>query len=1479
MSDASVGDDAPSKPEVYGERYYACSCGHIPYDRSQPHWAEFFGKIADELVRTFRPRRVFDAGCALGFLVEALWDRGVNTYGRDISKYAIANTRSDIRPFCSVGSLAEPIEGPFDLITCIEVLEHMTEEESEIAIANMTAASDRIVFSSSPTDLVEATHINVKPPIYWIEAFASHNFAPLIETTLFSITPYALAFERRDAKPSEDFLYACADIIRGRLKQADDARVIHELSVAVNTHGGALAERIVERDRLAAERDRMAAERDGMAAERDGMAAERDRVAAERDGMAAERDRAAAERERLATERNQAFDDLASAAKRSVAIQSSLHELTDANARLYGLIDQISRSRSWRLGREVERIFRRLRLTGSRSHWAADLLAQAKASSPSFDSEFYLKQYPDVAESGADPLQHYLHYGRAEGRVPSQIALERLVYETTPTGSLPDALRLSDLCDPQHEEPGHRLSDEAFFITVLTPAFNTDPRYIRELYQTLVNQSYSNWEWVVVDDGSSSTHSIAILRDLARRDPRVRFFANPVNLGISGASNIGLAAARGTHIALVDHDDLVSRHAFLAIYEAWQKAPRTQLFYTDECKLQPDGGLSDIWAKPDWSPAYLEYTMCLGHLSVYSRVFLNELGGFRSEFDGTQDFDLALRASLRGPAVAHVPIFGYIWRIIPGSAAAGTYEKSYAIERQGRAVLDYARQRHAEAMVAPAHVAGFWRIRYPLAPSPPLLSYIIPAGGGVRAIRGKPTDLVLNCVRSFESKAFYPNREYVVVHNGLTAAQTQALAAIPSVRLVAHADKTFNFSRTVNAGVAAARGEYICLLNDDIEAITERGGEELVGYLTVNPSVGAMGPKCLFEDGRIQQCGVVLLEATGPTHAGTGAQRDFGGHHLSLMCRRETYCVGAAVLVMRKAIYEELGGFREDMPLNYNDVDFSLRLRDLGYTCVVDPAVEVYHFESATKMGTAVVEQERMFLTRADTRDPYFSKWFNPESPYFQLDLKAPDRLRPFGPWLDRHIARRAAALDQTAGPKLAICMLATDQPLAILDEALRSATMQTYTEVRLVVVDGGVRDPETRQWLETLERRGIPTASNTGAHTVGVLAAALRERIDAEFVVFLQASDFISVDALQLLAANIASHPSTAVFYTDHYEVDEHSRRLHPFFKPDFDPILLSNLWYPGCLLAAKSELLWRACDAAPAEPVSSVAHQILVQCLLDGQTPQHIRELAYGRRLTAEDTGKGSPESGTDHRRAVVRLVEAGEAADLLAVERQSDGGPLLRLTAHSPIGGVKILEAQAVWGEDGCGVSGLRTAAEGAGLKWIAILQDLDSQRALRHLSAPALFDSRVNAVCGVLLDKEDLVRWSGGLFLPGGGLFDPQAGLPIAGGGYRGMLSCQRCIDVAAPVNVLIRAEAIIRVVDRFAVVDADGLMVAIGLDAAERGELVSVTPHLTAVAGHDMMPPPADRRGVVLNNPSLQDGSRWYDGRLEVERPFMMPGFG
>src|SRR5690349_2186904 len=173
---------------LFDEEYYRVGCGPLPYDRT-PHWVDFFGRIADEVIRSLKPRRVLDAGCAMGLLVEAFWDRGVEAMGIDISPYAISRVRRDMRPYCRVGSLTDPIDGSFDLITCIEVMEHLPPEESRAAIANLCAAGDRILFSSSPDDLVEPTHFNVCPPLVWLKQFASVGFYPDLRYDPTFLTP------------------------------------------------------------------------------------------------------------------------------------------------------------------------------------------------------------------------------------------------------------------------------------------------------------------------------------------------------------------------------------------------------------------------------------------------------------------------------------------------------------------------------------------------------------------------------------------------------------------------------------------------------------------------------------------------------------------------------------------------------------------------------------------------------------------------------------------------------------------------------------------------------------------------------------------------------------------------------------------------------------------------------------------------------------------------------------------------------------------------------------------------------------------------------------------------------------------------------------------------------------------------------------------------------------------------------------------
>ena len=225
---AGLGDGAAATDPaaLYGPDYYASHCGDQPYARSAPSWVEFYGRVSDEIVRSLAPRRVFDAGCAIGFIVEALWDRGVEAHGRDISPYAISQVRADMRAYCAEGSIADPIDGEYDLVLCIEVLEHMPEAEALQAIEFITAAAPRVLFSSSPIDLNEPTHINVRPTIYWLRRFAEAGFAPVPGYDATFVCPHAMLLERSESGRDEGSVLAFAEIVRQRLALAERERQV-----------------------------------------------------------------------------------------------------------------------------------------------------------------------------------------------------------------------------------------------------------------------------------------------------------------------------------------------------------------------------------------------------------------------------------------------------------------------------------------------------------------------------------------------------------------------------------------------------------------------------------------------------------------------------------------------------------------------------------------------------------------------------------------------------------------------------------------------------------------------------------------------------------------------------------------------------------------------------------------------------------------------------------------------------------------------------------------------------------------------------------------------------------------------------------------------------------------------------------------------------------------------------------------------------
>ena len=286
----TVGAASALPDEIYGPSYYASHCGPVPYARTD-HWLRFFGGVADELVRAFAPRRVFDAGCAMGLLVECLWDRAVEAHGRDISNFAISQVRADVRPCCEVGSIADPIEGEYDLLTCIEVLEHMPEAEALRAIAAMAAAAPRVLFSSSPTDLDEPTHCNVRPPAYWLARWAEVGFAPLPTHDATYLAPHAFVLERAEIGRTPRDLAAFAGRVRDRVELAQlnarlgalAADLAAEKTRAMTAEGEAVRARTESARMRAAAAQRAAEARAEAASMRDAVQRERSRAeAAER---------------------------------------------------------------------------------------------------------------------------------------------------------------------------------------------------------------------------------------------------------------------------------------------------------------------------------------------------------------------------------------------------------------------------------------------------------------------------------------------------------------------------------------------------------------------------------------------------------------------------------------------------------------------------------------------------------------------------------------------------------------------------------------------------------------------------------------------------------------------------------------------------------------------------------------------------------------------------------------------------------------------------------------------------------------------------------------------------------------------------------------------------------------------------------------------------------------------------------------------
>lgn len=513
--------------------------------------------------------------------------------------------------------------------------------------------------------------------------------------------------------------------------------------------------------------------------------------------------------------------------------------------------------------------------------------------------------------------------------------------------------------------------------SIVTPTWNTPPALLQAMLQSVQDQWYPHWELILADDASTSDATKKALAAIA--DPRVKVLTTSDNGGISEATNRAIAEARGDYIVFLDHDDALSVDCLYELASAIAKTDADYL-YSDEDKISPDGRHFEPFFKPDWSPDTLMSIMYTCHVSCVRRSLLAKTGLLRRDYDGSQDWDLVLRIAEKAERIVHIPRVLYHWRVNPGSAAGDADAKPYAIDAGRRARIDaLARRGLSGALETIEEARGFFRVR-PHVQGSPLISIIIPS---------KNNGAVLsNCLTSIRGKSTWANYELILIDNGSDDEATLAMLEEQQslgTTVIRH-DAPFNYSKINNIGVGSARGELLLFLNDDTEVVTPDWLERMAGFAQLG-HIGAVGAKLLYPgNGLVQHVGVINI-GPGPVHALQYAEAAHPGPFLRNVLEYNWLAVTGACLMVARDKFDAVGGFDENLPVAYNDVDLCMRLVEAGYYNLVTPAVRLLHYESISR-GNDLDDPAKLARLDADREKLYAAHpHFRRRDPFYNVNL------------------------------------------------------------------------------------------------------------------------------------------------------------------------------------------------------------------------------------------------------------------------------------------------------------------------------------------------------------------------------------------------------------------------------------------------------------------------------------------------------------
>lgn len=574
-------------------------------------------------------------------------------------------------------------------------------------------------------------------------------------------------------------------------------------------------------------------------------------------------------------------------------------------------------------------------------------------------------------------IRYLKHFGFKEFMVRLQ---ERMEPEEVPYGPWYEQYKPTE---PELEKQRKTAFKNPTKFSIVVPAYRTPELFLRQMIESVQSQTYSNWELCIANASPEDEQMAKVLAEYQAADKRILVKDLSENAGIAQNTNASLEMAGGDFVALLDHDDLLAPSALYEAAKALDKNPNIDVLYTDEDKVNTE--LTEHFQphlKPDFNLDLLRSNNYICHFFIVRRTIVKKVGGFRPKYNGAQDYDFIFRCTDEAREIYHIPEILYHWRTHQASTADNPASKMYAFEAGKKAIEAHLEKCGQKADVSLKKDLGFYRVKYPVQGSP-LVSIIIPNKDQKQTLK--------TCIDSILHKTAYQNYEIVIVENNSTTDEIfeyyKELEKRENIRIVTwNSEGGFNYSAINNYGVTLANGEYLLFLNNDVEVCKEDWMDEMLGNCQ-RPEVGITGVKLLYPDGTIQHAGTVIGIGGIAGHMFVDMPGNRSGYMHKASLQLNYSAVTAACMMMKRSVFEQIGGFEEKLAVAFNDVDLCLRTVDAGYLVVYNPYVELYHYESKSRGQEDSEEKIRRFQSEIEFMRSRWEALLKKGDPYYNKNL------------------------------------------------------------------------------------------------------------------------------------------------------------------------------------------------------------------------------------------------------------------------------------------------------------------------------------------------------------------------------------------------------------------------------------------------------------------------------------------------------------